>query len=166
MKIEINNDSKLEISLWDIIEEAFRQANEEGVSQMIEYLAIQPQVRKVIIHRLAEEFSRMSYYEEIHKDRREFLSAIKEQELDFYCDGIASKVEELRRDNEDYWKLYHFCSQNNLFYTKLSNGENKYLSPPKRNEMDSEIRNKISTELRKIISDNIPQHNDTTEAIK
>lgn len=157
MKIEINDDSKLEISLWDIIEEAFRQANEEGVSQIIEYLSIQPQVRKVIIRRLAEEFSRKSYYEEIHKDRKEFLSMIGEQELNFYCDGIASDIEELRRDNENYWELYNFCSQNELFYTKLPNGENKYLNPPKRKDIDFEIRNKISTELREIISKNIPQ---------
>ena len=81
---------------------------------MIEYFGFQEPIRKWMIERLAEEYSRPSYCEEIHRDRLDFLKRIKDEELSFYADLIASRVSDERRHNKAYWELYHWCQSHNI----------------------------------------------------
>jgi len=117
MQLPMNKDGNIELDLFEIVSEVINRATQEEREAIVEYFGYQKPIREWMVERLATEFSRPSYYEEIHKDRLEFLRQIKEEELSFYADLIAQKVADERRHNKAYWELYHWCSNHNITHT-------------------------------------------------
>lgn len=110
MNLPLNKNGNIELDLYDIMAEVIGNATEEEMDGIIERFTLLPEIRRYMVDRLANEYSRYCYYEEIHKDRLSLLTKIKEEELNFYASLIADKVADEYRHNKAYWELYHWCS--------------------------------------------------------
>lgn len=111
MQLPINKDGNIELDLFDIVSEVMNRATEEEMQTMVEYFALQKPIRKWMVERLANEYSRHSYYQSVHDDRRELLKQIKDEELAYYADLIAEKVEREKRFEKSYYDLRNWCSE-------------------------------------------------------
>ena len=114
MRLPINKDGNIELDLWEIVHEVVNRATEEERQMMVEYFAMQKPIRKWMIERLSNDFSRPSYDSSIHEDRHELLTKIKEEELNFYASLIVEKMLDEHRHNKAYWEIYRWCSHNNI----------------------------------------------------
>jgi len=114
MNLPINKDGNIELDLFDIVSEVIGRATDEERETIVVYFGLQKPIRKWMVERLAEEYSRPSYNEEIHKDRSELLQKIKVEELNYYATLIAGKMIDEHRHNKAYWELYRWCSDHNL----------------------------------------------------
>ena len=114
MRLPINKDGNIELDLSEIISEVVGKATDEERKTIIEYFGFLIPIRKLVIDMLAHEYSRPSFYEDVHKDRLELLTKVKQEELGYYAALIVDKVEDERRHNKAYWELYHWCSNNNI----------------------------------------------------
>lgn len=90
------------------------RATEEECQTMVEYFGLQKPIRKWMVERLANEYSRPSFYESVHKDRLELLQKIKQEELSFYACLIVEKMTDEHRHNKAYWEIYRWCSDHNI----------------------------------------------------
>lgn len=117
MQLPINKDGNIELDLFEIVSEVVNKATPEEQEAIVEYFGFQKPIRKWMVDRLANEYSRPSFYEEIHEDRLALLKQIKQEELAFYADLIAQKVADERRHNKAYWELYHWCSNHGITRT-------------------------------------------------
>jgi len=114
MQLPINKDGNIELDLFDIVSEVVHRATPEERETMVEYFGLMKPIRDFIIDKLANEYSRPSFYEGWHDDRLKFLKAIKQEELEYYASLIAGKVEDERRHNKAYWELFWWCQRNNI----------------------------------------------------
>ena len=114
MQLPINKDGNIELDLFEIISEVINKATEEERQTIVEYFGFQKPIRKWMVERLADEYSRPSFYESVHDDRFALLKAIKQEELEYYADLIAQKVAGERRHNKAYWEQYWWCQKNNI----------------------------------------------------
>jgi hypothetical protein len=110
MNLSLNKNGNVELDLYEIISEVIGNATEAEMLSIIEEFALQPKIRKYMIDRLANEFSRPCFCEEIHNDRLELLQKIKAEELSFYASLIVGKMIDEYRHNKAYWELYWWCS--------------------------------------------------------
>lgn len=114
MQLPINKDGNIELDLWEIVHEVVNRATEEEQQMMVEYFAMQKPIRKWIVERLADDFSRPNYNTSIHEDRDELLTKLKDEELKYYASLIVEKMIDEHRHNKAYWEIYHWCSDNNI----------------------------------------------------
>ncbi len=114
MQLPINKDGNIELDLFEIVSEVIGRATEEERETMVEYFALQKPIRKWMVERLAEEYSRPCYNEGIHKDRLELLQRIKVEELNYYASLIVEKMIDEHRHNKAYWELYRWCSDHSI----------------------------------------------------
>ena len=114
MRLPINKDGNIELDLFDIVSEVIGRATPEERETIVGYFGYQPSIRKWMVERLADEFSRPNYNEEIHKDRLELLQKIKVEELKYYADLIVDKMVDEHRHNKAYWELYWWCQKNEI----------------------------------------------------
>ncbi len=114
MQLPINKDGNIELDLFDIVSEVIGRATEEERQTIIEYFAMQKPIRKWMVERLAEEYSRPSYYKSVHEDRLDLLKRIKEEELSYYAGLIVEKMIDEHRHNLAYWELWRWCSDHKI----------------------------------------------------
>jgi len=114
MNLPINKDGNIELDLFDIVSEVVNRATEEERQTIVEYFGFQEPIRKWMIKRLADEYSRPSFYTTVHEDRLELLQKIKVEELNFYASLIVEKMLDEHRHNKAYWELYHWCSDHHI----------------------------------------------------
>ncbi len=114
MNLPINKEGNIELDLFEIVSEVIGRATEEERQTMVEYFGLQKPIRKWMVERLADEFSRPSFDENIHKDRLELLTKIKDEELSYYADLIVDTMVDEHRHNKAYWELYRWCSANKI----------------------------------------------------
>ncbi|MEE9304589.1 MAG: hypothetical protein V3U84_12505 [Thiotrichaceae bacterium] len=117
MRLPINKDGNIELDLFEIISEVINRATEEERQTIVEFFGFQRPIRKWMIERLADDYSRPSYCEEVHNDRLQLLQSIKVEELSFYAGLIVEKMLDERRHNKAYWELYHWCSEHKITLT-------------------------------------------------
>jgi len=147
MRLPINKDGNIELDLFDIVSEVVGKATEEERQTMVEYFGMQEPIRKWMVERLAEEYSRPSFYEEVHNDRKDFLRKIKDEELAFYASLIVERVNDECRHQQAYWKLYYWCSANNI--TRMNGFPSPILHPSDwdwRKELEDRVKQIIKTE--------------------
>jgi len=107
MKITLK-EGKVCIDLGDLLYMVWEvQPDEFDQVEFIKKFAWMPQVREEVIRILKEEYSRKSYNEDVHEAREALLVIMKEEEIKFYANVIAKKVEKIQREDRDYWKLFH-----------------------------------------------------------
>lgn len=114
MRLPINKEGNIELDLFDIVSEVIGRATEEERETIVGYFGLQKPIRKWMVDRLADEFSRPSYNEEIHNDRLALLQKIKAEELKYYADLIVDKISDEHRHNKAYWELYWWCQKNEI----------------------------------------------------
>lgn len=114
MQLPINKDGNIELDLFDIVHEVMNKATEEERQTMVEYFGVQEPIRKWMVERLANEYSRPNFYEEVHKDRLDLLKRIKQEELAYYAGLIVNKITDEYRHHKAYWELYYWCRENNI----------------------------------------------------
>ncbi len=114
MQLPINKDGNIELDLWEIVHEVVNQATEEEQQMMVEYFAMQKPIRKWMVERLADDFSRPNYNTSTHEDRDELLTKLKDEELKYYASLIVEKMIDEHRHNKAYWEIYRWCSANNI----------------------------------------------------
>lgn len=134
MRIKIEKDNLI-INIADLLYDFKHQMNEDELLQLIELFAWTPKLFKEVVKMLSSDFSRENYNEFIHEGREEFLKKVKEEEVEFYADKIAKKVEETFRVNSDYWKLYH--------YVKERYGYSSLKDYPKPDDIDFKLRKEL-----------------------
>ena len=117
MRLPINKDGNIELDLFEIISEVIGRATEEERQTIVEFFGLQKPIREWMIERLADEFSRPSYCEEIHNDRLKLLQSIKVEELSFYAGLIVEKMTDEHRHNKAYWELYRWCQEHKITLT-------------------------------------------------
>ena len=147
MQLPINKDGNIELNLVDIISEVMNRATEEERQTMVEYFALQEPIRKWMVERLADEYSRPCYNNKIHKDRLELLKKIKQEELEYYADKIVDKITNEYRHNKAYWELYWWCQANNI--TRMEGFPHQALKPSEwdwRMELEKMVCEVIKTE--------------------
>jgi hypothetical protein len=132
----------------DFLYELTQNMTENSLMELIECFAWTPKVFQKVVDMLISEFSREHYNQFIHEGREKFLKSLKEEEIKYYADSIASKIEKYKKENQDYWKLYHHFRE--LFgYEAIKN----YPQPA---EIDFDLR----SELAKIIEETLKQKED------
>lgn len=114
MNLPLNKDGNIELDLHDIITEVIGKATEEEMIGIVESFGLQKPIRKWMVERLADEFSRPCYYESVHDDRLKLLQSIKVEELAYYADAIVKAMVDEHRHNKAYWELYWWCQKNNI----------------------------------------------------
>ena len=114
MRLPINKDGNIELDLFEIVSEVIGRATEEERGAIVEYFGFQKPIRKWMVERLAKDYSRPAYCASVHEDRLELLNLIKQEELEYYASLIVEKMVDEHRHNKAYWKLYHWCSANNI----------------------------------------------------
>lgn len=147
MQLPINKDGNIELDLWQIVSEVVHRATKEERQMMVEYFGMQEPIRKWMVERLADEYSRPNYYAEVHKDRLEFLRKIQEEELDFYASLIVGKMVDEYRHSKAYWKLYRWCSDHGI--TRQAGFPHQALKPSDWNwklELENAVKEIIKTE--------------------
>lgn len=127
MQLPINKDGNIELDLFEIISEVVHRATPEEREAIVENFAILKPIREFIIDKLANEYSRPSFYEGWHHDRLKFLKAIKQEELDYYASLIVGKIVDEYRHNKAYWELYHWCSNHDI--TRMEGFPHQALKP-------------------------------------
>ncbi len=147
MRLPINKDGNIELDLFEIVSEVVNRASEEERQTIIEYFAMQKPIRKWMVERLAEEYSRPSYYSEVHEDRLDFLTKIKDEELSYYASLICEKITDEYRHSKAYWELYHWCSDHNI--TRMEGFPHQALKPSDfdwGHELETLVRDTIKQE--------------------
>jgi hypothetical protein len=114
MQLSINKEGNIELDLFDIVSEVIGRATEEERQTMVEYFGLQEPIRKWMVERWADDYSRPSYNNTIHKDRLDFLTKIKQEEMAYYADKIVDKINDEYRHNKAFWELYHWCQTNEV----------------------------------------------------
>ena len=114
MQLPLNKEGNIELDLFQIISEVIGNATEEEREAIVEYFGLQKPIRKWMVERLADDFSRPSYNTDIHEDRADLLRKIKDEELNYYAGLIVEKVKDEKRHNKAYWELYWWCQAHNL----------------------------------------------------
>jgi hypothetical protein len=154
MQLPINKDGNIELDLFEIVSEVVNRATEEERQTIVEYFGFQKSIREWMIKRLADEYSRPSYYEEIHKDRLELLRKIKIEELNFYASLIVGKMIDEHRHNKAYWEIYRWCSDHNI--TRMDGFPHQALKPD-----DWKWRGELEETVTQIIKQERPDLLDT-----
>ena len=97
------------LDLNDLLYEIWTtQKDEFDQVEFVKSFAWMPQIREEVINILKNEFARENYNPDVHQARKELLDAIKEKEIEYYADKIASQIENARRWRENYYKIYHY----------------------------------------------------------
>ena len=117
MKPEMNKQGKIQLDMFDIITEVIENMPNERMWEMIEQFGWHEKIFTWVSKALAEEFSRKNYDPMIHEERKKFLQKVKKQEIEYYAELIAARVEDEARMAKAYWKLYRWCSDNHIFRT-------------------------------------------------
>lgn len=149
MELSLNKNGNIELDLYDIITEVIGKATEEEMVDIVECFGLQKPIREWMVKRLADEFSRPSYNEEIHKDRLELLQSIKVEELKYYADLIVDKMIDEHRHNKAYWELYHWCSNHEV--TRMDGFPHQALKPS-----DFEWKRELTETVENIIKEKRP----------
>jgi hypothetical protein len=147
--IEIKND-KVSINVSDLfflLHDAYE--DDFDAEKFIADLGWLPQVRKSIIETLKHEYSRESYNENIHKERDELLTAMKEKEIEYHTAYVTKLIEENKRLNADYWRLWHY------YRDILRNDFNHKEFPPDTEKIDFDFRKKVEEYLLTLIKKEI-----------
>ncbi len=147
MQLPINKEGNIELDLFEIVSEVVGRATQEEREAMVEAFGFQEPIRKWMVERLANEYARPSYNENIHKDRAELLAKIKDEELKYYADLIVDKMVDEHRHNKAYWELYHWCSDHNI--TNMAGFPHQALKSTDwkwQQEIEEVVRNIIKTE--------------------
>lgn len=121
-------DGKLCVPIDELLYEiAYMQPNEYDLVEFVNRMAWMPQITKEVLRIWMQEYSRGSCNSEIHDIRKALLDAVGRREIEFYAGLIANKIEEFRRDDRNYWKLYNairdWCNANNIKYPSFSEKE-------------------------------------------
>ena len=114
MRLPINDKGNIELDLFDIVSEVTGKATEDERIAIVEYFALQEPIRKWMVERLANDYSRPGYSSSVHDDRLELLRSIKEEELNYFASLIVEKMIDEHRHNKAYWEIYRWCSDNNI----------------------------------------------------
>lgn len=119
MDAKLNDNGMIELDLYEVVKEVVDKmhADETDCIQtelIITAFGITDQIREWMVDRLANAYSRKNYNSSVHMDRQNFLNSITENEIAYYADKITSEINEERRHNQAYWKLYHWCSDRGL----------------------------------------------------
>ncbi len=144
MNLPINKDGNIELDLFEIVSIVIDRATPEEREAITEYFALQKPIREWMVERLANEYSRHSYYQSVHEDRREFLRQIMEEELAYYADLIADKVEDWKRYRDAYYELRNWCSENAKDY------------PWNKLDIDFDFRRELETMIKDIVKQERP----------
>ncbi len=147
MQLPINKDGNIELDLFDIVSEVMGRATEEERQAMVENFGLQEPIRTWMVTRLANEYSRPSYNENVHKDRATLLTQIKEEELKYYADLIVDKMTDEYRHNKAYWEIYRWCSDHNI--TRMEGFPHQALKCSDwkwKQELEETVRQIIKTE--------------------
>jgi len=115
MELKINDKQKIELDMYDIINEIVSNTPEDRMWGIIEGFMWKKPILKMCSEALAEEFSSNSYNTNIHEARDLFLKHIKQEEIKYYASVIAEKSDNERRHHNSYWKLYHWCAEHEVF---------------------------------------------------
>ncbi len=155
MQLPINKDGNIELDLFDIVSEVVHRATPEEREAMVENFGILKPIRDFIIDKLANEYSRPSFYEGWHDDRLKFLKAIKQEELDYYASLIADKLSDEERHQKAYWELYWWCQKNNI--TNMAGFPHQALKCSDwkwKQELEDTVRQIIKTERPSLLEVN------------
>lgn len=140
LKIDLK-DGKLCIPLDHLFYEAhYLQPDEWDQVDFVNRMGWLPQIREEVIRSLKDEYSGRHLNPDIHKEREDFLVAMERKEIQYYAGVIAGQVEDARRADRDYWKLYHWLHDADI---KIPEGF------PQREKIDFDYRH----ELEKVIED-------------
>jgi len=138
MKIIINEKGKLEIDLGEFLEEYESAIPIDEKWKLIESFCWMDDVFKKVTDMMAREFSRENYNKFIHVEREKFLKSIQYEEIKYYSDKLASKIEEKFRVVNNYWALFHFYHERHQEFGDMKEWE------PKVNPFDIDLRNELS----------------------
>lgn len=109
MNIKIDAEkNELKINITELLQAIEEATDEFDKGEFFRSVSWIPQIREEIIEQLMNAHSGHSYNTQVHEERNALLCAVKEREIEYYADCIAEKIETLKRENEDYWKLYNF----------------------------------------------------------
>ena len=106
MKIKIEG-TEIKFGINDFMYEISRELSEDDQIDMMNSLSWFDSILKKAVDLLAEEYSRPNYNESIHKFREDLLVKLKQEEIKYYASKIATLLEENRRWQNLYWKMYH-----------------------------------------------------------
>jgi len=136
MKVNIEKD-ELIINFKDLIYEFYYKMSKEQILDLIEHFGWLPKLFKVTSKMLTDEFSRKNYNEFIHEERAEFLQMVKEKEIEYHADRLASLIEERIRKSRDYWKLYHYVKETFGHHLDAT------WKPPKNEEINFDLKREL-----------------------
>ncbi len=114
MELSLNEKGNIELDLYAIITEVIGKATEEEMVDIVECFGLQKPIRRWMVERLADDYSRPCFNESIHDDRLKLLQSIKVEELKYYADLIVDKMVDEHRHNKAYWELYHWCQNHDV----------------------------------------------------
>ncbi len=169
MRLPLNKEGNIELDLFEIISEVIGKATEEERDTIVEYFGLQKPIRKWMVGRLADEFSRPCYNESIHDDRSDLLQKIKDEELKYYASLITDKMVDEHRHNKAYWEIYRWCSDHGITHMEGFPHQALKLSDwDWKREIEETVRNIIKTErpdLLKVTTDDIRRTSSIQEDI-
>jgi len=129
------NDGSIQISLRWLLSE-LEDVPPDQLLGILDGLSWNPVIIAKTVDLLANEFSRENYNTCVHTARLDFLCRVKEQEIKYYANSIADKIEERFRKINDYNRLYHHVFEH-YGHVNLS----KF---PERQKIDFEIRRELA----------------------
>lgn len=86
----------------------FDEMDDDVKVKLIEYLGWEKPVLEKAVDLIENEYSRENYNTVVHETRKKLLEKVKEEELEYYANKIADRVEELKRERHNYFKIYHY----------------------------------------------------------
>jgi len=137
--------------LWEMVYNSI--ADEFDQDEFIERMAWTDQIKEKFLKIMEDEYAGTCINTDVHKARQKLLRAINKREIEYYASEIGRMVEELRRDNNDYWTLYHYVS---------SRFEGQWRNIPKKTRYNFEYTKKIA----EIVQDALMKKFDLEEVVE
>ena len=122
MKINTNT-MKIEIDVRELLCEIHDHADEFDITGLLEDFGWMDKIRKNIIEELKSSYASDSMSPSLHKEREELLMAMKDREIEYYARQIAGKMEDCSRWQDVYFKVWHWCCDNDIKYNNFPDTE-------------------------------------------
>lgn len=151
IKVELK-DGKICIPFDTIFYQAYDlQADEWDQVQFINNMAWMPQIREEVLRILREQYSGPNYNTEYHEEREKLLKDMQLREVDYYARLIAARVEDTRRVDADYWRLYDWLREANVQVPDRF---------PQRGQIDFDYRRELEAVITEALNTKIEVGND------
>lgn len=145
IKIKDNHITMPLDELFWLLHESYE--DEFDAKQLIERLGWIEPIREEFLRSLMEEFSRPNYNEGIHDEREQLLVSVKQEEIKYYASKLAGIIEDKRRWQKNYWKLYHF------YRDRLHQISTDF--PPPTEDIDFDFKKELQVILEKDMTEKL-----------